>query len=210
MPREGHCVFLVMTRAPLLFTISILLATPLWGQWDTEDSSFVHELLASTYTGLEPGAVILIAQDGDILFHEAYGLASIELAVPMETDHVFAIGSIGKQFTAVAMLQLVAEGKLSLDDRVQDHLPDYDTKGQDITIRQLLNHSAGIPSLSERDTFMQLINTDMSREEILSLQSSEDLLFPPGENWSYSNSGFTLAAIIVEEVSGLSFPRSGA
>jgi CubicO group peptidase (beta-lactamase class C family) len=173
-------------------------------QFSVSDSLFVDSLMEATYADSEPGAVILISIDGNPVFRRAYGMANLEMDVPLSPDHVFAIGSISKQFTAVALLQLAEDGKLLLDDPVTKYLPDYNTHGELITIRHLLNHTSGITSFTELDTFAQIVNKDLGKQETLNLFMDEPLLFEPGTDWSYSNSGYSVAGLIAEKVSGMS------
>ncbi|HCK21965.1 MAG TPA: serine hydrolase, partial [Bacteroidetes bacterium] len=161
-------------------------------------------MLQSTYPASGPGAAILIAHNGQPVFRNAYGMANLELNVPNQPEYVFAIGSMSKQFVAISLLMLEAEGKLNLDDPVTRYLSDYDTLGNNITIRQLLTHTSGIKSFTEMDTFQKLVNVDLGAEEMLELFMHEPLMFEPGSDWSYSNSGYTVAGMIVEKVSGMS------
>ena len=106
----------------------------------------VNEMLENTYKPDQPGAAVIVVRDGKVILRKGYGRANMELGVPIEPDMVFRIGSLTKQFTAVAILMLAEQGKLSLDDDVTKFLPDYPTKGQKITIEHLLIHTSGIKS----------------------------------------------------------------
>ncbi|MFN3939855.1 MAG: serine hydrolase, partial [Chitinophagales bacterium] len=157
------------------------------------------------YSVLEPGAVVLVAQNGIPVYRKAFGMASLELAVPLKEDHVFAIGSMTKQFTGVCILQLAQEGKLHLQDNINKYLPDYNTHGRKITIEHLLTHTSGIPGFTELDTFASILNKDVTPPELLALFQEEELLFEPGSDWSYSNSGYNVAGVIIEKVSGMKY-----
>lgn len=96
-------------------------------------------------------------------------MASVELTVPMKEDYVFAIGSMTKQFTAIAILQLVQQGKLNLKDDIKLYMPDYNSHDKIITIENLLTHTAGIPSFTEMDTFSTLFNKDITLKEMVGI-----------------------------------------
>ena len=111
----------------------------------------INETLTQAYKPNEPGASVIVVKDGKVIFRKGYGMANLELAVPVEPDMVFRLGSITKQFTAVAILMLAEQGKLSLDDDLTKFLPDYPTKGQKITItkdgNKLMAQATGQPKL---------------------------------------------------------------
>ena len=132
-------------------------------------------------------------------------MADLQLEVANSPEDVFRIGSMSKQFTAVSMLQLVQQGKLSLDDDIKKHLSWYDTHGRTITVRNLLSHTSGITSYTEKSDFGKKFIVDHSKREIAEYFMNDALLFEPGSDWSYSNSGYAIANLIIEEVSGMSF-----
>jgi CubicO group peptidase (beta-lactamase class C family) len=103
-------------------------------------------IVAAEFKAEEPGGVVLVARKGEVIYRKALGMANIELGVPMKEEMVFNIGSITKQFTAVAILQLMERGRLSLQDEVTKYLPDYPAGGQKMTVENLLTHTAGIPA----------------------------------------------------------------
>ncbi|MEM6771973.1 MAG: serine hydrolase domain-containing protein, partial [Bacteroidota bacterium] len=112
-----------MRKLYLIFTIS-LLSLSLFGQEDQYD-----KIMDKAFPATGPGATAIVVKKGEIVYHKAFGLANVELDVPMQTDHVFRIGSITKQFTSMAILQLMERGKLSLDDEITKFIPDYPTRG---------------------------------------------------------------------------------
>jgi len=152
-----------------------------------------------------PGGVVLVARRGEVLFRRAYGMADIELGVPMEPEHVLEIASITKQFTAVAILQLVEQGRLGLEDDVRKHLPGFDTRGRTITVEQVLTHTAGLPNLVDRADFEELARRDHTTEELLALTAGQPLHFEPGTGFRYSDTGYILLGAIIERLSGLSY-----
>ena len=134
-----------------------------------------------------PGAAVLAVRDGKLIHRAAYGLANVELGVPNRPETIFRIASLSKQFTAVAILQLVERGQLSLDDRLARFYPDFPDAGK-ITIYHLLTHTAGVPDFI---SFDEALKTP--------LQS------PPGERLNYSNTGYDILGRIIERVSGKSY-----
>jgi len=150
---------------------------------------------------------VLVAKDGQILFEHAYGDADHAFNVPNKVDTKFNLGSMGKMFTAVSILQLVQEGKLSLDDRLIKVVPDYPDKdiASKITVSQLLTHTSGLG-----DMFNQKFQ-DTPKDKLVTLQAhlplftGEPLLFDPGTQWSYSNAGFIVLGLVIEHVSGESY-----
>jgi CubicO group peptidase (beta-lactamase class C family) len=104
-------------------------------------SKSIDSLVSPQFTGNQPGISILVAKKGQVVYQKAFGSANVELNTPMQTDNVFRIGSITKQFTAVAILQLVELGKISLQDSVQKYVKDFPSKGYTITIENLLTHT---------------------------------------------------------------------
>ncbi|CAN5183645.1 hypothetical protein BH20GEM2_BH20GEM2_08580 [soil metagenome] len=154
-----------------------------------------------------PGAAVAVIRDGEIVYSRGYGMANLEYDVPITPATIFHIASISKHFTAFAITLLAEEGKLSLDDDVRTHLPEVPDFGKAITIRQLIHHTSGL-----RDQWELLamagwrLDDVITREHILKMVSHQRALnFEPGEEYLYSNTGYTLLAVIVERVSGQSF-----
>lgn len=168
------------------------------------DEQFVDSIMNANYKPDGPGAVILISKKGLPVFRKAYGLANLELNVKNKPDYVFRIGSMSKQFTAVCILKLAQEGKLSLQDDINKYLLNYNMHGRHITIESLLRHTSGITSYTEKKDFGPKMVVDQSKEDIMNYFMNDSLLFEPGTDWSYSNSGYVLAGLIVEKVSGKS------
>ncbi len=150
------------------------------------------------------GASVIVFQKGQKLLDKPYGYASMELSVPMPDEASFEIGSVTKQFTAAAILKLVDEGKLSLDDDFTDYL-DFDTKGRIITINSLLNHTSGIPSYTEIPAFGDLSIRQYDRDTLLRLVEQNDFLFEPGEALIYNNSAYFFLGLIIENISKMSY-----
>ena len=170
-----------------------------------QDKAAKIDELMKTYNNYQQfNGAVLVAENGKVIFKKGYGMANMEWNIPVEPDTKFRLGSITKQFTSMLILQLVQEGKIKLDGKLTDYLPDYrkDT-GDRITIHQLLNHTSGIPSYTGLPNFFQ----DMSRNpyavsDFVKKFASGDLEFEPGTKWNYNNSGYFLLGAIVEHVTG--------
>lgn len=147
---------------------------------------------------------VLIARGGEILINDGFGMADIESGRANTSQTQFRIGSLTKQFTAAAILRLQELGKLKVTDPVNVYLPDY-PGGDQITIHQLLTHSAGVPSYTRRQDLAQLVQTPITLPELLAQFSSQPLDFVPGQQFSYSDSGYVVLTAIVEAVSGMSY-----
>jgi CubicO group peptidase (beta-lactamase class C family) len=152
-----------------------------------------------------PGASVLVVKEGKIILRKGYGLANLELGVPMNPEMVFRIGSITKQFTAAGILMLAEEGKISLNDGITKFIPDYPTKGNKITIHQLLNHTSGIKSYDEMQQSYTNIKKDFKPDEFINVFKHEPLDFKPGYQFKYCNSGYFLLGMVIEKVSGKSY-----
>ncbi|HEX2081359.1 MAG TPA: serine hydrolase [Longimicrobium sp.] len=161
--------------------------------------------LTALYPANQPGAAVLVARDGRVLMRKAYGAASLELGVPLRPEHVFRVGSITKQFTAVALLMLVDEGKVSLDDELTRFFPDYPTHGHRITVEHLLTHTSGIQSYTGMPAYATGMRRDLTTEQLIAMFRDQPMEFAPGERWNYNNSGYALLGGIIERVSGMSY-----
>jgi D-alanyl-D-alanine carboxypeptidase len=151
------------------------------------------------------GFSVAVSRGGSVVFADGYGFADLRRDVPASADTVYGIASITKQFTAAAMLKLQEDGKLALDDDIHTYLADYPTNVQTITIRQLLSHTSGVPELTVQRSYSGASEAGTSRKAIMREVLSLPLDFSPGTEWRYSNSGYVLAGMIVERVTGLSY-----
>lgn len=154
---------------------------------------------ASIDSSMVAGGAVIIHQKGETLLKKSYGLASLELDVTMPENASFEIGSVTKQFTAVAILKLVEDGKLSLEDDFTKYM-DFDTKGRKITIDQLLNHTSGIASYTEIEEFGSLVPQDLPRDSLTRIIETKDFLFEPGEALIYNNSAYYFLGLIIEKI----------
>lgn len=160
-------------------------------------------LFSKQFSPNEPGISLLVAKKGKIIYEKAFGAASLELNVPIRSEMVFNLGSITKQFTAVAILQLVEKSKISLQDSLQKYVPDFPSKGYTITIENLLTHTSGIKDYMQIDypePYME--RGDFSPKALIDSFKSLPLEFEPGTRFQYSNSGYFLLGYIIERISG--------
>ncbi len=166
---------------------------------------FAH-VLQNQFKSDQPGVTALVARNGEVLFHGSEGMANLELGIELDPKHVFRIGSITKQFTAVAILKLAEAGKLSLSDDLRKYLPEFLPDGPEITIEHLLTHTSGIKNYTDLPGWTDAINgKKLTTEEVVHIFKDESLLFSPGASFYYSNLGYILLGDIIERVSGLSF-----
>jgi D-alanyl-D-alanine carboxypeptidase len=150
-----------------------------------------------------PGLALVIVQDGKAIKTAAYGLANLELNVPVKPETVFEIGSVTKQFTAVGILLLAQEGKLSVDDKLSAHLANVPSAWTNVTIRHLLTHTSGIKSYTGLDGFQ--LTKHLTQSQFIRAIGREPLEFAPGDSWKYCNTGFSLLGYIIENVSGQNY-----
>ncbi len=188
-------------RLPLFFLLASFL--PAYSQ--NLDATF-DKLFGESFQPDGPGAAVLVAQKGRIIYHKAFGMANLELGVPLRPDHVFRIGSVSKQFTAAAILQLMEQGKLSLDDDLTRFIPDYPTMGKKITVEHLLTHTSGIKSYTEmKEWTPEVHRKDFTPAALVDFFKNQPMDFEPGTQYQYNNSGYILLGYIIEKVSGESY-----
>ena len=145
-----------------------------------------------------PGLSLLVARDGNIVLAQGYGLANVELQVPVKPETVFQSGSVGKQFTATAVMMLVEEGKINLDDPIVKYFKNAPTSWREVTVRELLSHTAGFTDYPENFDFRK----DYTEADLLKIVEGIPLAFEPGTKWSYSNLGYLTLGILIHNVTG--------
>jgi D-alanyl-D-alanine carboxypeptidase len=162
------------------------------------------ELLNKSFPADQPGAAVIVTDDGKVVYAAGRGLADVDAKRPVTPNTVFRMGSITKQFSAAIMLQLVAEGKVSLDDRLSKFFPDYPKPGADATVAQLLNHTVGVQSYTGIPGWMVEAKTNRAYTTEQMIAEFKDLPAPskPGEKWDYNNSGYVLVGAVIEKVTG--------
>ncbi|MDP2528595.1 MAG: serine hydrolase domain-containing protein [Candidatus Palauibacterales bacterium] len=149
-----------------------------------------------------PGLALGIYRAGRIVKAKGYGLADVELDVPVTPHTIFQSGSVGKQFTSAMILLLARDGKLALDDPITKYLPEGADVWKGITIRNLLTHTSGIQDYENADPPIVDLRRDYTDAQLAHLFARLPLVFPPGTTWSYSNTGYVLLGIIIDRVTG--------
>ena len=173
---------------------------------DKELVKQIDKSISDNYKNYTPGCAVLIAKKGEVLLEKGYGTANIELSVPMKSDMVFRIGSITKQFTAMAILQLADKGQIALTDSIQKFIKDFHFKGKTITIENLLTHTSGIKGYEQIDPKVpNAMRIDFSPKTVIDSLDKLSLEFDPNTRYNYSNSNYFLLGYIIEQVSGKSY-----
>src|SRR5271165_3768642 len=149
-----------------------------------------------------PSASLAVVVGGKVAYLQAYGNARLEPRLAATPEMQYSVGSISKQFTAAAILLLQEQGKLSLDDHVSKYVPGL-TRGDEVTIRQLLSHTSGYQDYWPQDYVMQTMLQPTTAQQILDRWAKIPLDFDPGTKWQYSNTNYVIAGLIVEKVAGM-------
>lgn len=164
------------------------------------------DTILKDYSGSNPGAALAIVKDGKIIFSKSFGLGNLDPQQPVTLNTNFRLASVSKQFTAVAILQLIEKNKLSLETKLNDCFPEIPDYGRNITLLQLLDHTSGILDyddvIDETDKTKQLSDADVLK----ACTNFKETYFKPGTAYRYSNTAYVLLGLIVEKYSGLSFP----
>lgn len=151
-----------------------------------------------------PGGVFMVAKNGKSIYKKAFGKANIELDVDLTTENVFQLGSMTKQFTAIAILMLEEQGKISTKDTITKYIPDY-PNGNNITIHHLLTHTSGIKDFTKMKSLKEIAQKEMTPKMMVDFFKNEPVDFLPGDKFDYNNSGYVLLGYIVELASGESY-----
>ena len=164
-------------------------------------------LLAPQFKPGDPGATVIVVKDGKTVLRKAYGMADVAAKVPLTPATTLRLGSITKQFTAVAILMLADEGRLALNDPITRFFPDFPMQGKVITVEHLLTHTSGIVSYTGKPGFGATMTRDFSVAEMIDGFKNDPLEFEPGTRFHYNNSGYFLLGAIIEKVSGQPYAR---
>lgn len=157
---------------------------------------------AAVADGIVAGLSVAVEQDGELLLAKGYGMADLEQDVAADKNTVYRIGSITKQFTAAAIMQLVEAGQIRLDAPIQEYV-DFPTGDHEVTVEHLLHHTSGIKSYTSLgEEWAQTIPLDVTHDELLGLVVDKPFDFNPGDEWRYNNSGYYLLGVILENVTG--------
>ncbi len=187
----------------ILFSAFILLGTSILVAQNLE--SKIDALVSKQFSSNDSGISILVAKDGTAIYQKAFGLSNITEEKPMTTKHVFEIGSITKQFTAIGILMLEEQGKLKVTDTITKYIPDYPMGTQVITIHHLLNHTSGIKSYTSMPGLLNFAKKDVTPTELINYFKNHPMDFLPGEEYKYNNSGYILLGHIIEVVTNQSY-----
>ena len=164
-----------------------------------DQSDAVDEYVHSEMTKQHiPGVALLVSRDGQVICAQGYGMANVELQVPVKPETIFQSGSVGKQFTATAVMMLVEKGKMGLEDPLTKYFPNAPATWKQVTIRELLSHTAGFTDYP-KDFDMR---KDWTEAELIKVVEGIPLAYPPGTSWSYSNLGFLTLGIVLHKVTG--------
>jgi len=159
----------------------------------------ISNVFKNLQIGTMPGASVLVAQNGDIVYQKGFGYADIEKKIPVTPDTKFKIGSVSKQFTAVAILKLQEEGRIKTDDKLSKYIPDF-PRGNEVTIYQLLTHTSGIHDYNSAPGLD--VSKPVTPQALLDIIKKFPYDFNPGERYLYNNSGYFILGYIVSELSG--------
>ena len=165
----------------------------------------MDEVVRASFEADEFTGAVLVARDGEVLLDRGYGFANREWSVPNDGDTKFRLGSVTKQFTAVAIMLLNERGLVDLDAPVKTYLPEAPAAWDGVTVRHLLTHTAGVPNFTDFDDYGASKTLPATIDSLIGRFRDRPLDFQPGEGWSYSNSGYILLTAIVEKASGRSY-----
>lgn len=197
-----------LTTVALGVAVSFTLPPLAAAQVDPTVTARVDEIFAQWDTPMSPGCAVGVTQNGETLLERAYGMADLEWGIPNTAETIFEGGSVSKQFTAATVNLLVLDGVLSLDDDVRNWVPELPDYGHTITLHQLMTHTSGLRDWGSVSSISGWGRSDRAHDhddvvDILSRQTA--LNFEPGLEYSYSNSGYNLLAVVVDRASGMSF-----
>jgi CubicO group peptidase (beta-lactamase class C family) len=208
-----------MKNRPLVLLLSSFLQlSPLPWAWAAEpraqatQAELVRKVDALAAEQLaKPGGVglsVAVAQHGQVLLEKGYGKADAELDVPADEQTMFRIGSVTKQFTAALVMRLVEQKKLALDDELARYVPEFPLQGRKVTIQELLQHTAGIKNYTDIGAAWEKVwPLELTHAELLALVADDPFDFEPGSDWRYSNTGYYLLGMVIEQAAGRSYPE---
>ena len=197
-----------LTRVALLaaVTVSFAACAPVPGVRPALGPAVVDSLFAPYAAAGAPGASVVVVRNGRVVLERTFGLADLEAATRATSATNYRLASITKQFTATAVMLLAGEGRLSYDDPVARYLPSLPVHARGVTIRHLLNHTSGIWDYEDFVPDSQTYQVK-DRDALALLARADSLYFPSGSAYRYSNTGYALLALVVEEVLGMPFAR---
>lgn len=190
-----------------VFVCAVVLASS--GVFAQEKAAKIDALMSRYHENRQFNGTVLVAEGGKVIYKKGFGLANVEWGIPNTPDTKFRLGSVTKQFTAAVVLQLVEEGRLRLDGKIADYLPEYPRKtGTKVSIHQLLNHTSGIPSYTGFSDFFEKKSRDpYTPTDFIKIFSELDLEFEPGSRFNYNNSAYFLLGVIIEKITGQTYEQ---
>lgn len=187
-----------------LIIIPVLFSSPM--KTPAEKAAAMDALFSDYAQPGAPGASVIVIEGDKVIFKKAYGLANVEANIAATTKTNYRLASVTKQFTAMAIMILAERKRLSFDDTLASFFPGFPEYGKQITVRQLLNHTSGI--IAYEDVMDEQATAPLTDQDVLELMKRQNHTnFPPGSAYRYSNSGYVLLGLIVEQASGMSFPE---
>jgi len=202
-----------MKRLSVIFILCILLFTSFFMgfEYDAVENSLDRDTekridqVFSHFNNSTPGVAVAIVKDGEVVYKKGFGMSNLEYDIPILPSSIFHIASISKQFTTMSVVLLAQQGKLSLDDDIRTYIPEVPDFGKTITIRHLAHHISGIRDQWQLLSLAGWRRNDLkTQEDVLDLvKRQKELNFNPGEEYLYCNTGFTLLAILVDRVTGM-------
>lgn len=187
--------FIVFVLAAVLCTSSILSEAQQNLPVSDAASNYIRSEMERQHI---PGLALLVSRGGKIVQSQGFGLANVELQVPVKPETIFQSGSVGKQFTATAVMMLAEESKIQLDDPLTKYFSDAPASWKEVTVRELLSHTAGFGDYPKDFDFRK----DWTEPELLKLVESIPLAYPPGTKWDYSNLGYLTLGILIHHLTG--------
>lgn len=199
-----------MSRPFGLVALTTMLALPLASQAVPAPPAVrrVADSLAAAFVRADgaPSVAVAMVRGNDTLAFGAWGKADLENGVAATTRSVYRIGSVTKQFTAAAVMQLAEQGRLAIDDSIGQYLPSLPVAWRGVTVRQLLNHTSGIPSYTDLGVpWFRRFAEEMTPDTLVALTAAKPLDFPPGTKWKYNNTGYVVLGMLIEKVTGHSW-----
>lgn len=203
-------IYKMATR--LLIFLCLIYSPEIRAQQNQNIAGIIDSIMKTNYPEENPGAALIVMKDHELLFKSGYGKAVLDNSteknandISITSDTKFRIGSITKQFTAIGIMMMLSENKLSLDDQISQYYPGMFDEEKPINIRQLLSHTSGIKDLPKIKAIRQYMFTPVAPYDLIKIIGEEELNFEPGSAYEYSNSGYVILGGILEQVSGLSY-----
>lgn len=203
-----HALPLMRLTHSATLIATVLTTTTVAGAQDSRDVVRYVDSVATAAVADQKtaGVSVAVVKAGRPLVMKGYGFADLENDIPATSETVYRVGSLTKQFTSAAIMRLMEQGKLSLDDTLQKFLPDFPTQGNHVTVRHLLNHTSGIKSYTSLGPkWQRVMRIDLATDSLVALFANEPFDFKPGDAYRYNNSGYFLLGMIIEKLSGKTY-----